>query len=134
MRNAIIALSTVLLTIAATATGCDDPTGAAAEDRPAAAVAFRSVNAPGKPWGPCSAVDCEFGSECVKAEAGTYCAPNCASPACTSVQVDACGEIIGEGTASCWGDFVCKRLCAGDVDCGLGMVCAAEGFCVNPGE
>lgn len=131
MRNATIVLS-LLFTLAASATGCDAPTDDA-EDRPAAA-SFRSINAPGKPWGPCSAVNCEFGSECIKAEVGTYCAPNCASPACTAVQVDACGEIIGEGTASCWGDFICKRLCAGDVDCGLGMVCADEGFCVNPGE
>lgn len=99
------------------------------------AATFRSVNTPGAPWGPCSAVECEFGSVCVKTEVGTYCAPNCASPACTKVQVDACGDIIGEGTASCWGDFVCKRLCASDADCGLGMICSTgDGFCVTPGE
>lgn len=101
---------------------------------PAAPASFRSVNPPGKPWGPCSSVECEFGSECIKTEVGTYCAPNCASSACTSVQVDACGDLIGEGTSDCEG-FVCKHLCAGDADCGLGMVCSTgDGFCVNPGE
>lgn len=107
--------------------GCDQPAAGVAPQ------AFRSLNAPGKPWGPCSAVECEFGSECIKAEDGTYCAPNCASPDCTKVQVDACGDLIGEGSSDCSG-FVCKHLCAIDADCGVGMVCSGEGFCVNPGE
>jgi len=126
-----LAVVTALLALSA----CDQPAPEVADaDAAAPPPTFRSINTPGMPWGPCSAVECEFGSECIKAEEGTYCAPNCASPSCSKVQVDACGDLIGSGTSDCTG-FVCKHLCANDSDCGVGMVCAkSEGFCVNPGE
>ena len=126
MRNLVPAIIILLVT------ACDDQR-APAEERPA--VAPRALNPAGKVWGPCSAVDCEFASECIKATEGTYCAPNCAWSECTKVQIDACGDLIGSGTATCSPDYVCKRLCDEDADCGIGMICSdPEGFCVNPGE
>lgn len=123
-------------TCACALSACDEQAAASAAQVQAPATVFRSLNVPGKVWGPCSAVECEFGSECVKATEGTYCAPNCAWSECTKVQVDACGDLIGEGTAVCEPDYVCKRLCNVDADCGVtGMVCSdPEGFCVNPNE
>lgn len=110
---------------------CDIPPPSTADAN--AVPSFRSVNTPGKAWGPCSA-DCEAGTTCMKTEFGSVCAPACGATACTAVQTDICGNIVGDGNAECLGPD-CIRPCVADTECSIGMVCAiGDGYCVNPGE
>ena len=139
MRHLVSTTFTLLAALTLFAPACDSATDAASADAGAGAgasepVTPRSVYLPGKLWGPCGSVECDAWLTCVKGEIGTYCAPDCQDSACTVVQYDVCGNMIGEGSALC-PDGVCIRPCVVDAQCGFGHACSySDGFCVNPGE